>query len=710
MLLDGVVAALFGVPTLLAGHAVASRLLPDDGAAVRWSALAILGIFAALILFHGLATFDAFSRSIAAAAIVASSALTLAWLRWTPKAALPLLGQDLRAAARALLGDGGAVQGLLRLGLVALVGGVVARALYLPPLGWDSITYHAVKAAQFVQTAGQLTLEMPGGWSFYRYYPPGGEILGAWAMLPFHDDTLYLLVDSVVWLLWAPVLFATARELEIPERLHGPAVLFIMTVPAGYFWVGSGYVDVTLYLLVFAGLLFALRSLNGKMLLLSPMLAMLALVTALTVKITAIAFALATGLVIVARHRRDASALRQVLVGLVGGGLLGLLALLPLLIRNVIEQGHPLSPYGVELLGITLGQMAPGLAWYGHLEPGLLNLERELAAMRLIWGLSGYPQFPNLGFGATFISMSGLIGAVLYFARKPWMTALMAVFAGVQIALYFSPAFAVVRMGWAGTSGRFLLLFLTICLWLTLASARRERFERPLAGILVGLSLLSPLAYLFTFVDAAELPYLIGGIVGVAAICWLLAFGPGSDLQRATGALLVMAVALIICSPVLREIRDGLRYRLMRDAWIVNRIPPPELSAWASELDDPSHPRQIALTVAPSKHGDRTMLYPFMGARLQNSLHYVSPMTSGEVPVFGGSSRVDENRLSADRWWERLLEQGITHVVVLPPAWHEIVWIRERPDRFETIRQRSTPDGGVAGGVFRVRARVNERE
>ena len=69
--------------------------------------------------------------------------------------------------------------------------------------------------------------------------------------------------------------------------------------------------------------LFALRSLNGKTLLPSATLAMLALVTALTVKITAIGFALATVPVIVARHRQDSSALRQALVGLVGGGFNG---------------------------------------------------------------------------------------------------------------------------------------------------------------------------------------------------------------------------------------------------------------------------------------------------------------------------------------------------------------------------------------------------
>ena len=52
---------------------------------------------------------------------------------------------------------------------------------------------------------------MPGGWSMFRLFPSGGESLGAWAMLPFHDDTFYMLVDAAIWLAWLPALRAVRR-------------------------------------------------------------------------------------------------------------------------------------------------------------------------------------------------------------------------------------------------------------------------------------------------------------------------------------------------------------------------------------------------------------------------------------------------------------------------------------------------------------------
>src|SRR5439155_10110040 len=101
--------------------------------------------------------------------------------------------------------------------LSILVAIVVAHSLLLPPLGWDSLTYHAVKAARWVQRAGFVDAVAPGTWAVYRNYWAGAEVLTAWSMLPFHADTLAMAMQAVHWLLLGLAIIALVRELGARE-------------------------------------------------------------------------------------------------------------------------------------------------------------------------------------------------------------------------------------------------------------------------------------------------------------------------------------------------------------------------------------------------------------------------------------------------------------------------------------------------------------
>ncbi len=243
MILEGIAAVWLLGNATYCSHALAVAMLPRGRIAERWSLASVISISAAIAAFQILALFGAFRLEAAATLGPILSALTLGATRQGPIRVFVAVGRDLIAAVLVVIGSGGPVPRLLRVLLATGMLSVLWRALVLPPLGWDSITYHAPKAALWLQSGGSLPFDLPGGWAFYRYYPPGGEILAAWAMLPFHDDTFYLLVDVVFWLLWAPVLICLQRELEIRKEWHLGVCVYLMCVPAVYYFIPSGYVD-----------------------------------------------------------------------------------------------------------------------------------------------------------------------------------------------------------------------------------------------------------------------------------------------------------------------------------------------------------------------------------------------------------------------------------------------------------------------------------
>jgi hypothetical protein len=95
----------------------------------------------------------------------------------------------------------------------ALVAARLIRGLATPPLAWDALTYHLVKAARWVQTGGFAPEAAPDAWGFYEYFSPTGDILWGWAMLPVRGDALLAVAGVLVWGAILAVAYAAARSL-----------------------------------------------------------------------------------------------------------------------------------------------------------------------------------------------------------------------------------------------------------------------------------------------------------------------------------------------------------------------------------------------------------------------------------------------------------------------------------------------------------------
>jgi hypothetical protein len=77
-------------------------------------------------------------------------------------------------------------------------------------------------------------------------------------------------------------------------------------------------------------------------------------------------------------------------------------------------------------------------------------------------------------------------------------------------------------------------------------------------------------------------------------------------------------------------------------------------------------------------------MYYFMGADLQNTLHYMPISTAGDFIDFGpeGRRRAEGD---VDAWMSRIREHRISHVISFVPASLEIAWMNGHPDEFARL-------------------------
>lgn len=122
--------------------------------------------------------------------------------------------------------------------LTRLIKGMVS-----PPLAWDAMTVHLTKAAFWIQSGSLALPDFPDAWTYYRWFPAGGEILFAWVMLPFRGD---LLLGPFGFLIWLAIWMAgarLARLLGAPSRNAWLAGGALAALPTVLVFMTANYVD-----------------------------------------------------------------------------------------------------------------------------------------------------------------------------------------------------------------------------------------------------------------------------------------------------------------------------------------------------------------------------------------------------------------------------------------------------------------------------------
>lgn len=676
-------------------YALSLRLAGHGSALRRLCATVILAMSLATLLFHALMGFGLFRLGTALLALACLTAATLRWI--VPPTAWRARGLDdlarLRNGVSRLLSTGARRAGAITILLFMLM--ALTRALLLPPLGWDTLTYHGVKAALWAQQGRPDLFPSPGGWGSKLLLPGGSELFQAWALLPFRSDLLLGLVDYLFWLALGAFIIQLARELGLPTGAGALGALYLLFLPVLRLQIGSGYGELPLMCALLGGLAFALHFLRQK----DPpslVFAFAAFGMAAGIKAhvwPALAWA---GLVLAAgAARRSGASAKPCRPALLAGILIALLMVLPWPALN-LRAGHPpLSPFPVRVAGLTLGEPTPSYNTYHHRD-GVPHGDpaAEWQAVRDVFG-TPLSKWPHLGWLTLPAGVAGFLSLARLRRMGAAATLLLAGFIGLTALVFWGRSFAVIRLLWSTTSARFLLpafvpAFLLGIAWLWSKPRLRTGATAALA-ILALLHAGRTVFYGWAPFEFRVIPKYAGLLAALAAaLCILFRLN-----RRKILSLVVTAAVLAGGMAALQKERDRRRYKAIRQSTVLHWVE----NSWvdgARAVDHPGVPLRLAVTTGIDFNGDNWFLYFFLGRRLQNTLTYIPPTPSGRV-LDAQSTEELRARSDGDAWVRRIQQAGVTHVVSLAPWSMELAFMERHPELFSPV----SGDGGT-WGVFEV--------
>jgi hypothetical protein len=692
-LLGGAAAAVLAAALFWLAFLTALRLLPEAPPAVRLTAAAVAAMWLPVALFWLLTPLAAFRLPVVLPLLVAAAVSAHLFLARGRRPAAAL-GGDLRRAGSAAATLARHPAGWL-LGAVLVVALVrLVRGLAAPPLAWDALTYHLLKAGRWVQDGAVLAEAAPDAWGYYEYFPPAGDVLWAWTLLPVSGDSLVAAAGAAIWAAALLGVYAAARGLGAGRPSAAVAAAAVGSAPSTLTLLSSAYVDtLVVALIALAAALVVHLHRRPSEAAGAAVAACAALGLAAGVKFTALPLAglgtaaVAWGVLAVGRRRlpwRRCAALLLVCAGALAAGAPGYL-------RAWSEQGSPFYPYPLDVPGLGPQPASEALAELGRAEvPERLRLRSPLdfvAAM--VWRPTSEGAFVNPGPALpllVFLAVAAL-PAMLRDRRTRTPALWLALSAALLLwVLLVSDDMRLFRTTVRATSGgRYLGPALV-----TLAVLAAPRLGRWTGGLLAaaslgGLWLALPRGW--TAVEAAP-------VAGAALLVAAVAAGAGAGLHLARGrnrsaaALLVLLAALAVAA--LGPVRRPHRYPLWAAAaepaeplFHLHRLHPTYAAAWPLwQALDGERPLRLAVTAGWDGAGHNWYRYPLLGSRLQNRVVYVPVTADGTVVDYRLGDQV-ERRAELRPWLGRLLDLEVDAVVSLAPRWTvEDAWMRGHPEVF----------------------------
>lgn len=656
--------------------------------ATRWLATCLLACVFATLLFHGLLAVSLFRPLAAGIALAVSAAIS--WLVWgSPRELAVTMAIDYQRFLRTL--RPGHI-GMVHIALMAACVPVfltAGRSLAQPPVGWDSMTYHWVKAGIWVQSGGPIALSAPGGWEIYRMRLGGGELFSAWGMLPFRGDLLAGAVDVFFWALCALAVLVLGAELGLRVRHRWAALIYSVFLPALWLPVGSGYVDGAATAFSLAGLAFGvacLRSWSAG----HAFLSVVSMGLACGVKITLAPAAVAVSSVLLLSSliARTPPSRRwmQTLAPFAWGVLLVLFLIAPWLVRNWLDVGYALG-LPVSFGGIALGADLPALQWYRlgrEIAPYELATELDVLSTLFGWPNQPGPHLSLLSLPLVLLAPVGLVALANRRASLGKVSVLVSCFLLALVGVLYSPTFSVVRILWKSSSSRFLLPAILVGILVAfIALPTRGRSRDALAAyLLVGAGIH---VYFMTLPGVSPLGFratlLVAG--GLFVIALLLHLGIS---RRTSAGWIALAGALSMCLVTgLAVFRTPeRRVDLLASSGHLHAFTKYWIEA-PRHLDDAGSSHRIAVTAGALRNADHWFVYYLLGDRLQNELLYVPISNDGAIVPFGP----DEDRRTRlgdyPSWHDRLLRERASHVMSFAPASVELGWMDRRPEAFSRV-------------------------
>lgn len=525
------------------------------------------------------------------------------------------------------------------------------RGLLRPPLSWDSLTYHLLSTATWLQQQNIEPFFGPWPHNILSLYTGNGSLWLWWWMAPSHSELYVNLAHVSHWGLLGLAVGAIARELGA-RRYWSVATFLCLMVPSVMKFVATQYVDIMMASMLLSGFYFAwcwARRAEWC----DALLAGVAVGTAMGTKEIALVYcgALVLGILPFCRghwRSRSLQLLSGIVTVLICGGFFyfrkSWLGLGPL---------HPAdTPFFDEVCKIVGAAPSVAMSVWG-------SLGEYFSSGKLTASFLGTPA-KELGWGP----QSLLLLLAIFFAplllqkqeRQFAMFLLIQAIAHLLVWLLVVPSTDNILV-----MGRFLTPVAAMGIAATLAILERRRAKASWVLALAMLisaqillqahqNLTKELRWLLALVDAGAVL-----VFTLPALRRCLTYRPGWI------AIAVTAI-LVCCAPWLADYRQRDRNRAIAREYTAHATTVGALAGAFAWLD--AHGGSHSVAVSDRGRHDSKYYYPAMGMRLQRKVMYVNINDANHRDVArypGCDPRVAGNPAA---WKRNLAQENIRWVLV----------------------------------------------
>ncbi len=632
-------------------------------------------LWVAFLVFQILALVGAFRLPIVVLLSLVLLVLALVRFRERVTATLSEAGEDLRSE----LGEVGA--GLKREPLVAAGIGVVAlhltirlaRVVATPTFGWDDFTYHLFRAGRWVQTGGVGLEPAPDAWTYYEFFPWGGDAVWAWALIWRAGDVLVPILAIGIWLAILVSSFALTRALG-----QGPVTglvvgLAIATLPSQLTQLNTAYVDNGVLLMALIASLCVIDMERGEDRNWSCLLLGASCGLGVAIKLTFLPVAAAGALLTIwwAWQRRRP--------GCLGAFLVGSAIVLPNWIFNIVHRGSPFYPFRV-VESLPYNQALENLLSGAPAKD--LGAALGAALKALLINVRDVDPFLNVGWLGLCLLILGLVGG--WRRSKEIGSPLFLGWALVAAVSVAAPALVgkgvLLLAQWLNVLGRFWVPGFAALFALAGGAGKRLVRWTVLPILLIELFAYAPRKWPAPIPGSTLRVWLVGLLLLLGV--WQLYRRRVSSWKRAVATVLMVTLALVLSTAV-REVTRYDCYRLFANWELDDFHHNNYIRGWPlwKELDE-GEARTIAATAGfGGGIGHNWFRYPLLGSSLQREVLYIPITTDGGLISYEDSAGV---AAAADRraWLGRLLDRDVDHVAALGPRSIEHAWVEELPELF----------------------------
>jgi len=640
---------------LYTSHLLVRRFLPNAPSSVRIVAIGTLFYAFIILIFQALSPFYAITK-----VWVTLTCLILAvgsHFLWGKHRNVEADIQPLTRWIRDGLNSRWAAL-LIICGFVVLLS--LSRALLMPPLSWDALTYHLTSAALWIKKGTLFLFNAPDQIAENVHFPINGDIFSSWFLLPFHNDLLVNTVNFPLTFLGGLSCYAISRELGLTRKEASFAPALICFAPMVYSPITTQYIDNGVFAFSSAATLFALRFLR-KGYPQDSILSFCAGGIVVGIKYTGIPV---VGIIFLATVlktiRLVSSSGFSKKLGLIICSLLILCALGGRqYILNAIDAGNPIYPFPLKAFNHEIFE---GSSQLEEINEWVTSYEKEYGWEKFSWWEKEYRRFSYASRTAGPKFLPFLVLAFLSLLIRPgeisrrhwYFLALLWILPTVLFYANSSADFTR-KASWIEGSTRFLSFPIAVLTIQGLFTLKKfSNYSKKIDLLLVAFVAWDLLYINKTHLSEITISYpMVILIIVLLTILFtrfsdkLQKFSPINEtvllLPRALkmnatsirwcATFAVGFMALVVGFSFLNSYRENTRYMYYRVHTDLHRFPRTLVNGWEF-LDQPDIKKTVAMTMDWQPPGHAWFFYPLLGRRLQNEIVYVSAKHEWEVPTW----------------------------------------------------------------------------